>query len=493
MDSTDHPHDIRSALGQLALINRITLALSAAVSQADLLNTIAVALTSPLGLRFSRAFLLLYDSRRECFHADRVAGISSTDQARTLFEKAEAEREYLQSLTGNLAESPHSEATELMDQLKSGALLIESMQRADDQTMPPPGWSDLHVIAKCYPTDRVFERLTQDSRVICYDRREDLNELPTPLNVILETPFVAFSIHTTKGVRLAVLADRAYQENPELDKGDLSLLEWFRSQAGMVWAGAEAYADLESALKQLRDVDLLKTGFLSTISHELRTPLTAVLGFLNLIVSGRSGPLTDEQRDLLTRSRRQADHLLGLVNDLLELAEFQADEVREMPLEPVDPHAAFEAAQARIAAGPRGGQATIVWQTATDASCSIIANQSALERILYHLLDNAVKFSRGGGEVTVECDKVGEHCHVSIADGGIGIERAKLGEIFSHFYQVDSRLSRNFPGMGIGLTLVKLLLNATQGHIAVLSRPGEGSVFTVVYPLAVSKPSGRKG
>ena len=112
----------------------------------------------------------------------------------------------------------------------------------------------------------------------------------------------------------------------------------------------------------------------------------------------------------------------------------------------------------------------------------MVANEGALERILFHLLENALKFSAAGSEVAVRFDRLDGNWHLAIADRGIGIERLQLRRIFSLFYQIDSRTTRAHTGMGIGLTLVKVLLDATGGHILVESEPGQGSVFTIVYP-----------
>jgi signal transduction histidine kinase len=228
-------------------------------------------------------------------------------------------------------------------------------------------------------------------------------------------------------------------------------------------------------------MDSLKNSFLATVSHELRTPLTAILGFLDLILGNQNEPLSDCQQSLLDRSRRQAGHLLDLVNDLLELAEHQAAGAHPLPIGRVDAYKALDTAMKDLAASPRWGQGRIVTPPVACRPCLVAANESALERIFFHLIENALKFSPPGSEVTVRFDRFDDHWHLAVADCGIGIERFQLRTIFSLFYQIDSRLSRAYPGMGMGLTLVKVLLEATGGNILVESEPGRGSVFTVVY------------
>ena len=474
--------DFGEALRQFALINRITIALSTAVGTEDLADTLAAVLVSPLGLHFSRAFLFCYDTRRECFLADRAVGISSREQAHRLLEQFEAERRYLDDLVSDPAAVGEDRLPELIDRLQAGALCIEALQEQGAGHLDFEGWATLCVGRSREPTGDLFSRLSVEPSVLLLENPEDVRALPEPLNAVLTPPFAAFSVETSKGLRLAILVDRAHQPDPTIRRNDLSLLEWLRSQLSLAWASAELYADLDLALARQRELDVLKDNFLATISHELRTPLTAVLGFLGLVLGERAGPLTADQTHLLDRSRRQADHLLGLVNDLLILAEYQAGSAQELPLGPVDVQAALRAALLRLRIDPKAEKTPISEPRVGREPFLAVANPTALERILFHLLHNAAKFSPPGAEVAIRFDRVGENVYAAIEDRGPGIERSQMREIFSHFYQVDSRLKRTHPGMGIGLTLVKLLLDATGGHVLVESRPGEGSVFTVVYP-----------
>jgi signal transduction histidine kinase len=475
-------HEIGEALAQLALINRVTIALSEAVGADDLTQAIAAALTSALGLHFSRAFLLAYDDKRECFSAKRAVGVSDADQARRLVKQLEAEQTYLDGLAHSFAAQDETCLAELMDHLQLESLWIETIQHPNDEELAIEGWKGLFVTLAHEQPESLYARLVKQPCVLRFESASDIAALPPPLQTVLTTPFVVLSVHTSKGARLAILADRAWQPDPAVNRGDLLLLEWFQSQAGLAWSRAELNADLACALDHLRELDTLKNNFLATISHELRTPLTAILGFLDLVLGHPVETLTDRQRGLLDRSRHQAGHLLGLVNDLLELAEHQAEGARPLPVGRVDAHEALETAMSHLAESPRWGRACVTTPPMGSAPCLVAANELALERIFFHLLDNALKFSPPGSEVAVRFERFGDNWHLAIADRGIGMERAQLRGIFSLFYQIDSRLSRSYPGMGIGLTLVKVLLEATGGNILVESEPGQGSVFTVVYP-----------
>jgi len=478
MDAMDS-QVLTSALHHLARINRITAALSPAVEKDQVAGAIGVALTSPRGLGYSRAFIFAYDEQRECFLPDRALGAAGPDEAVRLAKQSEAERDYLENLLQSLAGDASLAA--LVEKLDAESLWIDAVQSLDAPGLVFEQWRELCIVPVGAGTG-LFTRLAGEPLVVLCKEREDLEALPSPLGGILSLPFVAFSIFTAGGARAVVLADRAFQPDRAIAPEEISLLRWFRSFADLVWSDAETHAELASALERLREIDTLKNDFLATISHELRTPLTAVLGFLDILLDESKRLAAAERRDLLERTRRQADHLLGLVNDLLALAEHRIEGAKALPVGRVDPARPLNAAIARLRANPKWEKARIVAPGVGESPCRILADEQTLERIFYHLLENALKFGGPENEVRVRFQQVGDNCHLAVEDRGIGIERSQLHKIFSHFYQVDSRLSRGYPGMGIGLTLVKILLDATNGHILVESEPGKGSIFTVVYP-----------
>ncbi|MEI6037748.1 MAG: HAMP domain-containing sensor histidine kinase, partial [Planctomycetota bacterium] len=198
-----------------------------------------------------------------------------------------------------------------------------------------------------------------------------------------------------------------------------------------------------------KEVDRLKTNFLSIVSHELRTPLTSIIGFVRLVEEEKVGPITPPQCDLLKRVSHHAAHLQSMVNDLLEIAEVEAGGMIDVELEAVDPLAAFYNILPKIET--RRGSKNITIEPVIRNTVPLIRCDSlALERIYYHLLDNAVKFIPSEGRVTVEFDRRDNELNISIVDTGIGISHENLTRIFDHFYQVDSRLERTYGGMGIG-------------------------------------------
>jgi signal transduction histidine kinase len=185
---------------------------------------------------------------------------------------------------------------------------------------------------------------------------------------------------------------------------------------------------------------------------------------------------------LLKRVSLHSQHLQSMVNDLLEIAEVEAGGMINVAIHPVDPLAALLKVQPKVE-GRRLSKQVTIEPVIREKVPMVMADEHALERILFHLLDNAIKFIQGPGKIQVEFERDGPLLNITVADSGIGISQDNLKQIFNHFYQVDFRLERAYGGMGIGLTVVKLLLEATGGKIRVESTPGLGSRFTVSFPV----------
>jgi signal transduction histidine kinase len=240
-----------------------------------------------------------------------------------------------------------------------------------------------------------------------------------------------------------------------------------------------------------------KSDFLAIMSHELRTPLNAVLGYSELMEMGISGPITDQMRDQIGRIRVSALHLLGLVNDILDLAKVEAGQlqVSSRPCTAADTVAAAIALiQPQAATG--GLQLTVVPDS--NPSASYHGDEERVRQILVNLLSNAVKFTAHGGTVTVETAASASpdadarlkpsRSYVSfrITDTGSGIPEEKLPVIFDPFVQVESGHSRSREGSGLGLTISRRLARLMGGDLTVTSEFGKGSTFTLWLPADTS-------
>jgi PAS domain S-box-containing protein len=225
-----------------------------------------------------------------------------------------------------------------------------------------------------------------------------------------------------------------------------------------------------------------KTGFLATMSHELRTPLNAIAGYAELLEVGIHGPVTDKQRESLSRIQRSQRHLLSLINDVLNFAKLSAGRV-EYEITDVPVRVAVQTVEELMSAQFQAKSLTL-----SRANCEndvrVRADGEKVQQILLNLLSNAVKFTGAGGTVTMSCAAHGGVVSIRVTDTGIGIPPDRLTQIFEPFVQVDRRLNSRHEGTGLGLAISRDLAKAMGGDITVESELGVGSTFTVTLPGA---------
>ncbi|MGI8857929.1 MAG: response regulator [Thermomicrobiales bacterium] len=248
-------------------------------------------------------------------------------------------------------------------------------------------------------------------------------------------------------------------------------------------------AEIESKNHDLERADQMKSEFLANMSHELRTPLNAIIGFSELLQEQFYGPLNKEQDDYLSNIRTAGEHLLGLINDILDLSKIEAGRM-ELDLEAVNLPQMLESSLTIVKekAYTNGVQLHVdVGDTGM-----VTADARKLKQILFNLLSNAVKFTPSGGSVSVTARVAsdGDAVEIAVADTGAGISAEDQQKLFREFTQVDGSLSRRHEGTGLGLALTKRLVELHHGTIGVRSAVGEGSTFTVRLPLTRTEDSG---
>ena len=279
----------------------------------------------------------------------------------------------------------------------------------------------------------------------------------------------------------------------------------------------------ELALQQknveLEDASRMKSEFLANMSHELRTPLNAIIGFSEVLRDGLVGELTDHQRKFINDIFLSGQHLLSLINDVLDLSKVEAGKMM-LDLEPVSVYSLLSNSLSIVR--EKAADRRIRLELEADQELGLIqADARKIKQMVYNLLSNAVKFSREGGRVTLRARRVSradvgrlagawtsrsfplavsdfaDFLEISVTDNGIGITPEGLEQLFAPFTQIDSGLARKFEGTGLGLALVKLLAELHGGSVAVQSDEGKGSSFAVWLPLrtpevlvpATSQPS----
>lgn len=230
------------------------------------------------------------------------------------------------------------------------------------------------------------------------------------------------------------------------------------------------------------EIDRLKGTFLANLNHEVRTPLSGIMGMTDLLLETR---LDEEQRDYVSTVRLCAENLFHLLNATLEYSALTAghlklDETEFSLAEMVDSTLTKEREKAQV----KGLKLAATLDAALPQT--IVGDAGRMQDLLGHLLDNAIKFTPRGS-VELKLTRESEVLRIEVRDTGIGIEPARQARIFESFHQVDSGLSRNYPGLGLGLALVQKLLALMGGEIAAESEPDKGSTFTVRLPIRLPK------
>lgn len=245
---------------------------------------------------------------------------------------------------------------------------------------------------------------------------------------------------------------------------------------------AERTSELAEANAELRRANQLKDFFLASVSHELRTPLNIMLGSMELLSEEIYGPLNECQRQTLSTMTESGQHLLYLINDLLDLAKMEAGSFR-IDLGEVPVRELCEQCE-RLVRGQMERRGLAFTLTLDPALGLIPGDFMRLRQVLLNLLSNAMKFTPSGGRVGLEARVIeeGQRVEFAVQDTGIGIDPARFGQLFQPFSQLDRRLARQYEGTGLGLALVSQIVTHHGGEVGVQSELGAGSRFWVRLP-----------
>jgi signal transduction histidine kinase/HAMP domain-containing protein len=264
--------------------------------------------------------------------------------------------------------------------------------------------------------------------------------------------------------------------------GSESLAEVVAASVATALTQARLLEREREMVHRLRELDQAKSDFVASVSHELRTPLTSIRGYVEMLRDGDAGEIQPDQEHMLEVVQRNADRLLGLIEDLLTLSRIESGAFR-VALSPValDDIVRATLEELRPPASERG--VTLVADVAKDVPV-VLGDSAQLERVLLNLLSNAIKFTIDRGRVVVRVRPSGEAVELEVEDEGIGIPEAEQGHLFSRFFRSSTSQERAIQGTGLGLTIVKSIVEHHGGEISVRSRPGVGTTFTVRLPAA---------
>lgn len=249
--------------------------------------------------------------------------------------------------------------------------------------------------------------------------------------------------------------------------------------------------ELQQALQAARVADDAKAAFLATLSHELRTPINAISGYAQIMERGLMGPIDARYAGYATDIRHSSEHLLGLINDVLEVRRGTSGSLR-LHREILDLHALTQHCFMLLRGRAAEEGIALVSRVPADLP-AIAADPQRLGQVLINLVGNAVKFSPAGSEVTVTAALRGADLRIEVRDRGIGMTPEEAERAVQPFVQIDNALSRRREGAGIGLALVKRFVELHGGSLRLETAPGRGTTAIVSLPGAVASVSAQQG
>jgi signal transduction histidine kinase/DNA-binding response OmpR family regulator len=289
-----------------------------------------------------------------------------------------------------------------------------------------------------------------------------------------------------EGSSVGILAAFA-EKGPMFVEDDLEVVSFFAAEAAAILR-MQRFRQTANELEALREADRLKDEFMAVVSHELRTPLTAISGYSDILLRGLSGPLNERQERQVTGVRDASRRLLSLINDLLDVSKLEAGTL-DLHLGALDPRSIIERAAAgvRVIASNKG--VSIRVRESSDELPPVRADDERLQQILTNLLMNAIKFTPQGGSIWIDAAALqtssGTEVVFRVEDTGVGLTPSQLARVWDRFYQVESSSTRRFGGAGLGLSIVRRLVELHGGRVEAASAGvGRGSTFAVYLPAA---------
>ena len=423
--------DLRRAAGELELqVQRVRLAEYEAKRESDRLNLILTNVADPILVTDDRANIIMMNRQAELLFGPATPNISYSTGDRSAAVRANDTR--FTSFISDFSLSPEVARREDMELARPGE---------EPRTIP------MEVLA-----GKILDRRGEPLAIVSV--LHDLTEQAE--NQRLYKELKSFSSELEARVRAAT--------------ADLG----------------EQNARLQWQSRELEKASRLKSEFLASMSHELRTPINALIGYTALMLDRIYGDLNERQEEGLTRIRAAAQHLLALINDILDLAKIEAG---RMPLHVEDTVLQDVMREASVQVDPLIKKKGLAFRwIGPEQPLHMTTDRTKVKQIMLNLLSNAVKFTHAGS-ITLAATTEGDFVRLDVVDTGIGIRQADLSAIWDDFRQVDQSRTREFGGTGLGLSITRKLAGAMGGRVTLSSEYGSGSTFSVFLPIR-SEPLG---
>jgi signal transduction histidine kinase/putative methionine-R-sulfoxide reductase with GAF domain len=270
----------------------------------------------------------------------------------------------------------------------------------------------------------------------------------------------------------------------EISKELLDLVDSMAKQTGIAIENARLYAEQTATVTQLRELDRLKSAFLANMSHELRTPLNSILGFSDVMLEEIDGPLTEPMNNDLQLIQKNGQHLLHLINDVLDMAKIEAGRINLSP-ERFRVHEILDDVLSITSTLASEKNLSLFVEEDSGNDVEIFADRTRLRQVMINLINNSIKFTESG-KIAIRAARQGtENILICVRDTGVGIPPDKLEAIFQEFAQIDTSSTRKAGGTGLGLPISRRLIELHGGRLWAESNgiPGEGSIFYVELPI----------
>jgi adenylate cyclase len=319
----------------------------------------------------------------------------------------------------------------------------------------------------------------------------DLQESPPSVarDIMLRAGYLARLVVPLLGADRIVGALVVRRQAPgEFPKNTIELLQTFAAQSVLAIQNARLFSEIEEKSRQLESASQHKSQFLASMSHELRTPLNAIIGLTDMLVNNAPRFGTEKALEPLRRVHRAGTHLLGLINQVLDLSKIEAGRL-ELNVESVSIAPLVEEVIGTARPLAEQNKNTLSAECPRDLP-PIEADAMRLRQIILNLLSNACKFTKAGDvklQVTTAVREGRQFVEIAVIDTGIGMTAEQMSRLFEEFSQVDASTARQYGGTGLGLAITRRLCQMMGGDVTVASEPGKGSTFTVRLPFAAGR------